>query len=106
MEKELREPCVQKKRETTRVRTPGPLIETVKVGTLVLLKQTAREWTQEPSKSQWKRWRVQKKRKEKKKKKNKKNKKVQEKQFVEKGERKNCKLSCGEVERRSERQKK
>ena len=31
--------------ETTRVRTPGPLMETAKMKTLVLLKQTAREST-------------------------------------------------------------
>ena len=44
----------KKKRETARVRTQGPSMKTAKVGTSVLLKQTAREWTQEPSKNHWK----------------------------------------------------
>ena len=42
----------KKKRETERVRTQGPLKKTAKVGTLVHLKQTARERTQEPLKIQ------------------------------------------------------
>ena len=50
------------------------------MGTSVPLKQTARERTPKSSKSQWK--------------------DGEKKSFVEKGERKDCKHSCGEVEKR------
>ena len=86
-------PIVKKKEiETARVRTQGPLKETAKVGTLVHLKQTARERSKRTFREPVERWRIQKKWKDKqwkkkKKKKEKKKREVQKKQLEEKGER-------------------
>ena len=74
--------------------------------TSVLLKQTARERTQERFKEPVERWRVQKKRKEKTWKTKKKDKKTkseaQKEELVEQTQRKDCKLSYCEEERRRE----
>ena len=96
----------KKKREIARVRTQGPLMKIAKVVKPVHLKQRAKERTQEPSKNQRKggrvlrKRRVKKRRKKKKKKDKKKNMKNRKKRLVEEGERKDCKVFCGKVERR------
>ena len=52
--KRLKGPLVKKKKETARETAPRTFDEHSQGGTLALLKQTARERTQEPSKNQWK----------------------------------------------------